>query len=156
MKHNRRSTFSNVLVFQTSGDISSKIEAFLILIFVSTPSSSSYVNCPCLMSSWILIIFSAGLSRISEKLPSWCFKCSFHLWSLYSWLAAFVFTHVVIFLLLISFTVCYANRDCLFSSEFLISLIWTWVYFSYSSWYDCSLRTFLSFCILAFVGFFIK
>ena len=45
---------SNSLVFHTSWSISSSPVAFHFLIFLSTESSSSYVNCPSLMSSWLL------------------------------------------------------------------------------------------------------
>ena len=40
--------------------ISSSPAAFLFLIFLSTESSSSCVNCPSLISSWLLIIFMIG------------------------------------------------------------------------------------------------
>ena len=60
---------------------------------------------------------------------------------------------VVLFLLLTSFTVCHAIRDCLSSTEFLILLIWPWMYSIYSfcnifiRWF-C---VFLSFWALALV-----
>ena len=42
---------SGVIEFHTSGGISSSPAVFLFLIFLSTESSSSGVNCPSLMSS---------------------------------------------------------------------------------------------------------
>ena len=51
---------SNCLVFHTSGSISSNPAAFLFLIFLSTESSSSCVNCPRLMSNCLLIILVIG------------------------------------------------------------------------------------------------
>ena len=46
--------------------------AFLFLIFLSTESSSSYVNCPSLMSNWLLIIFVIG-----SCVTFGCFLCKF-------------------------------------------------------------------------------
>ena len=42
---------SNFLVFDTSGGISSSPVAFLFLIFLSSKSISSSVNCPSLLFS---------------------------------------------------------------------------------------------------------
>ena len=52
---------SNFLAFNTSGSISSRTAAFLFLIFLSTTLSSSYINCPSLMSSWLQILLANGL-----------------------------------------------------------------------------------------------
>ena len=52
----RKSMSSNSLIFHTSGGISSSPAAFLFLIFLSTELSSSYINCPSLMSYCLLII----------------------------------------------------------------------------------------------------
>ena len=81
-------------------------------------------------------------------------KGSFHFWSLSSCLAAFSFAFEVFFLLLTSFTIFHTIHDCLSSTEFLILFIWPWMYSS-CSYLVCvsSLWAFLSFCILAFVGF---
>ena len=53
----------------------------------------------------------------------------------------------VLFFLLISFTVGHTIWDCLSSTEFLILLIWPWMYSI------CSLCAYLSFCTLVLVGF---
>ena len=53
--HNRRSKSSNFLVFHSSGGISSRPSDFVPLIFVSTMLNSSFVNCPSLISTWLLI-----------------------------------------------------------------------------------------------------
>ena len=50
----------------------------LPIMFFSTVSSSSSINCPSLMSSWLGIIFSVDLSVISREFPSRFLKCSFH------------------------------------------------------------------------------
>ena len=96
-------------------------------------SSSSSVNCPSLISSWLLLFicflfvffflfFSVALSVISGGFPSRLLKCSFHFCNLSSWLAAFRF------LSLTSFSACHSNRYFLSTTEFLISLIWLWMY----------------------------
>ena len=46
----RRNMLPNFLVFHTAGDISSSPAAFLFLIFLSGKSSTSYINCPSLIS----------------------------------------------------------------------------------------------------------
>ena len=55
--HNRRRMSSTFLVLHTSGDISWGPVAFLLLIVFSTASSSSSVNCPSLIASWLSITF---------------------------------------------------------------------------------------------------
>ena len=114
---------SNFLVFHTSGGISSKPAAFIFLIFLSTISSSSCVNCPSLMSSGLLIIFVIGLFVTLGDFPSRFPKCFFHSCICSSWLAAFSLALAVLFLLLTSSTVCHAILDCLSSTESLILVI---------------------------------
>ena len=85
---------------------------------------------------------------ISVGFPSRFLKCSYHFWNLSFWLAAFSFVLGVLFLPPTSLTVCHANRDCMFSKEFLILLIWSWMHSSYSFF-----PSLLSFSALAFIGF---
>ena len=83
--HNRRSMFSNFFVFHTSGSNFIESGCFSASdFFFRTVSNSFSVNCPCLMSTWLLIISSASLPAV--------LKCSLHFWSLPSWLVAFSFT----------------------------------------------------------------
>ena len=51
-----RSKSSNFLVCYISGGISLSLAAFLLLIFVSTTPSSSWIKCLSFISSWQLII----------------------------------------------------------------------------------------------------
>ena len=113
---------SNLLVFHTSGGILSRPAAFLFLVFVSTTSSSSCVNCPSLMSSWFLI-FVIGSSVTLGDFPSRFLMCSFRKCIRFSWLAAFSFALAELFILLTSFTVCHAIQDFLSSTECQILLI---------------------------------
>ena len=97
------------------------------------------------MSSWLLIIFAISSSV----------TCYFHRCICASWLEFFSLSLAVLFLLLTSFTVCYAILDCLPSTESLISLIWFGMYFVSSFRYafvgsNCA---FLSFWALILVGF---
>ena len=110
---------SNSLVFHTSSSV-----AFLFLIFLSTESSSSCVNCPSLMSNCLLIILVIGSCVTFREFPSKFSKCCFHSCIRSSWLVAFSLDFTVFFLLLTSFTVCHAILDCLSSTESLILLIW--------------------------------
>ena len=66
-------------VWNTSGGISSRLAAFLFLIFLSTTSNSSLVSCPSLMSSWLLIIFVIGLAVTLRDFSSRFLKCSSHM-----------------------------------------------------------------------------
>ena len=84
------SKLSDFLVFHTSGGISSRLAVFLLLIFVSA-TLNSWVNCPCLMLSWLLIIFVIGLSVTLGNFPNTFLKCFFHICIHSSWLAAFSF-----------------------------------------------------------------
>ena len=133
---------SNFLVFHTS----SSPAAFLFSIFPSITSSSSRVKCPCLISSWLLIIFAMYSSATFGGFPSKFSKCCFHRCIRFSLLAAFSLALAVFFLQLTSFTVCHAIQDSLSSTESLILLIWFWMYSA------CSFRytLFSSFCVLSF------
>ena len=106
----------NSLVFHSSGGISSSPAALLFLIFLSTESSSSCMNCHSLISSWLLIIFVTGSSVTFSGFPSKFSKCCFHRCIRSSWLAAFSLALAVLFLLLTLFTVCHAIIDCLSST----------------------------------------
>ena len=150
----RGSKSSNFLVFHISGSISLRSAAFLFLIFLSSTLSSSWVNCLSLMSSWLLIIFVIGLSITLGEFPRRFMKCSFPMCNRSSCLATFSLALEVLFLLLTFFTICLAIRDCITSTEFLILLIWHWMYFICSFWY--ALSSFLwvfSFWALVLVGF---
>ena len=71
---------------------------------------------------------------ISGGFLSRFFKCSFHSWSLSSWLAAVSFALEALFCLLASFMVCYAHHDCLFSwskltgaaeyTDYILAFLW--------------------------------
>ena len=74
----------NFLVFQTSEGILSGHDAFLLLIFSNTSSSSSIVKYRSFVS-WSFMIFWIGLSMISGGFLSRFLKC------LSFWLAAFSF-----------------------------------------------------------------
>ena len=104
--------------------------------FLCTKSFSSCVNCPNLMSSWLLITFMIGPSVTFGRFPSEFSKCCFHRCIRSSRLVAFSLSFAVLFLLLTSFTVCHAILDCLSSTVFLILLIWFCMYsvcsFSYT------------------------
>ena len=112
--------------------------AFLFLIFLSTESSSSYVNCPSLMSNCLLIILVIG-----SCVTFWGFLSKFSKY----WLVAFSLAFAVFFPLLISFTVCHAILDRLSSTETLILLIWFWMYSV------CSFRYMLANSFCAFLSF---
>ena len=114
--------------FWWAGGGSSSPAAFLFLIFLSNKSSSSCVNCPSLMSSWLLIIFVIGLSVTFRGFPSKLSKYCFHRCIRSSWLADFSLALAGLFLLLTSFTVCNAILDYLSSIESLILLIWFCIY----------------------------
>ena len=137
---------SNSFVFHNSGRILSSAAAFLLLIFLSTKSSSC-VNCPTLMSTWLQIIFVIGSSVAFGIVSNKFSKCCFYTCIRSSSLAAFSLVLAVIFLLLILFAVCHAMLDCLSLTESLILLIW------FSMYSVCSFRYMLvnSFC--AFLSF---
>ena len=104
------------------------------------------------MSTWRLIIFVLGWSITLGEFPSKFLKCSFDICIRSSLLSAFSFALEVLFLLLTSFIVCHAIRGYLSSTEFLILLIWPWMY-SFCYVFVSSLCAFLSFCALVFVEF---
>ena len=143
----RSSMSSNSLVLHTSGIISSSAAAFLFLIFRSTYSSSSCVNCPSLMFKCLLIILVSCITfgDFPSKFSKYCFhRCvrSFSLIALYLSFAMLFFLHT-------SFTVCHAILDSLSSTESLILLIWFSMY-SVSSFRHILVN---SFC--AFLGFWV-
>ena len=117
--------------------------------------SSSCVNCPSLRSNWLIIIFVIGSCVTFAGVPSKFSKCCFHRCIRSSWLVAFSLAFAVLFLLLSSFTVCYAILDCLSSTEFLILLIWYFMYSicSFRYMFTNSFCAFLSFWALILVGF---
>ena len=148
---------SNCLVFHTSGGISTSLAAFLFLIFLCTESSSSCINGPSLMSDCLLIILVTGSCVTFGGFLSKFSKCCFHRYIHSSWPVAFSLALAVLFLLLTSFTVCYAILDCLSSTESLILSIWFCMYSVCSFRYMLanSFCAFLSFKALVLVGFFL-
>ena len=89
---------SNFLVFNTSGDISSRSAAFLFFIVLSTTSSFCCVNCHSLMSSWLLIFFVIVSFVTFGNFPSRFLKCWFHNCISSSWLSAFSLALAVLFI----------------------------------------------------------
>ena len=92
---------------------------------------------------------------IFREFPSRYLKCSFHKCICSSWLAAFSFALEVLFLLLTSFTVCHAIRDCLSSTKCRTILIWSWMnsVCSFRQTFLSSLCAFLTFWAVALVEF---
>ena len=148
---------SSFLVFHTSWGISSSPTAFLFWFFLSTESSSSWVNDLSLMSNCLLIILVIGSWVISGGFPSKFSKCCFHRCIRFSWLVAFSLALAVLFILLTSFIVCHAILDCLSSTKSLILSIWFCMYSVCSFRYMLtnSFCAFLSFRELVLVGFFL-
>ena len=107
------------------------------------------------MSSWLLIIFVIGSSVTFGGFPSKFSKCCFHRCIHSSWLVAFSLTLAVLFLLFTLFTVCYANLDCLSSTESLILLIFFWDVFYLFFLVYVSLFCALNFWALILIGFFL-
>ena len=142
---------SNSLVFYPPGTIWSSSTAFLFLIFLSSESSYSCVNCPNLMSNCLQIIILISSCVTFGEFPSKFLKC-FHSCIRSSWLVAFSLAFAVFFPLLTSFTVCNAILDWLSSTESLILLIrfcmYSVCYFSYML--ANSFCAFLSFRTLVF------
>ena len=122
------SVSSNFLVVHTSEGISSSPAAFLSLIFLSTESSSSWVNGPSLMSNCLLIILVFGSCVTFGGFPSRFSKCCFNRCIRSCWLVAFSLALAMLFLLLPSFIVCHVILDCPSSSESLILSIWFCMY----------------------------
>ena len=92
---------------------------------------------------------------VSERFSDRYLKCSFLFRSLSSYQVTFSFALAVIVLTLTSFGICHIIPDCQYSTEFLILLIWPWIYSHWSFWYMlvCSFLALLSSCRLEFVGF---
>ena len=133
----RSSMSSNCLVFHTSWGILSTPAAFLFLIFLSTESSSFWVNGPSFMSNCLLIILVIGSCVTFGGFPSKFSKCCFHRCIHSCWLVAFSSALAVLFLLLTSFIVWHAILNCLSSTESLILSIWFCMYSVCSFRYDC-------------------
>ena len=95
---------------------------FAFNFFFWTTSSSSSINCPSLMCSWPLIIFDGFISDFK--------KVSKPILKIFLPVLKFFF-----FLPLTLFTASYANRDCSYSTKFLILLIWSCMYSSSPFWY---------------------
>ena len=148
---------SNCLVVHTSGGISSNPAAFLFVIFLSTESSSSCVNCPNFMSDCLQIILVIGSCVTFGGFPSKFLKCCFHSCIRSSWMVAFSLAFAVLFLLLTSFTLFHAILDRLSSTESLILLIWFWMYSvcCFRHMLSNSFCAFLSFRALILVGFYL-
>ena len=143
----RSSMSSNCLIFHTSGGISSIPAAFLLLIFLSTESSSSWVNGPSLMTNCLLIIIVIGSCVTFGGFPSKFWKCYFH-WCIRScWSVASSLALSKLFLLLTSFIVCHGILACLSSTESLILSIWFCIY------YVCSFRYMFANSFCAFLNF---
>ena len=155
--HCRSSMSSNCLVFHTSVGISPSPTAFLFLIFLGTKSSSSWVNGPSLMSNCLLIILVIDSCVTFREFPSKFSKCCFHRCIRSSCLVAFSLASSVLFILLPSFTVCYAILYCLSSTESLILSIWFCMY-SVCSFTEMLIDSFcasLSFWAMILVMFFL-
>ena len=104
-------------------------QALLLSYFNFFSTETSYcVNCPSLISSWLLIIFEVVSCVTFGAFPSKFSKCCFHRCIRSSRLVAFSLSLAGLFLLLTSFTVCHAILDCLYSAGSLVLLIWFWVY----------------------------
>ena len=131
-----RSMLLNFFVFHTSRGISSRLSTLLFLIFLSTKSSSSCVNCPSLTFSWLQIISLIGSSIIFTDFPSKFLKCCFHRCICSSWLVTFSLALAVLFLLLTLFTVCHVILDCVLQLSLL----------SYWSDFGCILFVLLGIC----------
>ena len=146
---------SNSLVSQTSGVISSSPAVFLFLVFLSSESIFSYVNCYSLMSNCLQIILVIGSCVAFAGFPSKFSKCCSPSCIRSSWLVAFSLAFAVLFFLLTSFTVCDAILDCLSSTESLILPIWFCMHSVCSFRYRLSYSfcAFLSFRALILVGF---
>ena len=59
-----------------------RVSDFIFSIIVS---SSSFLNSHSMMSTWLWIIFSIGLSLISGGFPGRFLKYAFHFWNLLDW-----------------------------------------------------------------------
>ena len=145
---------SNFLVFYTSGGISSSPAAFIFLIFLCTKSSSSSINCPSLISSWLLIIFVIGSSITFGGFQSKFSKCCFHRCIRSSWLVVFFLALVVLTLPSTHFVYCLPCYPRLFMFSRVSNLIDLILYVC-SCMYTLanSFCALLSFWVLILVGF---
>ena len=148
---------SEQYVVELSADISSSTAAFLFLLFLTTESSSSWVNGPSLMSNCSLIFRVIGSCVTFGRFPSRYSKCCFHSFILSCWFVVFNLALAVLFLLPTSFIICNAILDCLLSTESLILSIWFCMYSVCSFIYILaySFCVFFSFRAFVFVGFFL-
>ena len=153
---------SNCLVFHTSRGISSSPAAFRFLFFLSTESSSSWVNGPSLMSNCLQIILVIGSCVTFDGFPSRFSKCCFHVFILSCWFVAFNLALAVLSLPITSFIICHSILHCLSSTESLILSMYSVC--SFRCMYSvCSFRymransfyPFFSFRAFVFVGFFL-
>ena len=112
--HISRNMLSNFLVIPPEVWKTIGPTTWLFILF-STASCFLSVNCPCLMSTLFVIIFSLCLSVISGWFSSRSWNVSFtSRVFLLAW-------QLLLFLLpLTSFTACHDNCDCLSSGKFLI------------------------------------
>ena len=97
--------------------------------------SSSSINCPSVMSSWLLLIFFHRFVCDFRKVSKQILKIFFSLLKFSSWLSTFSFSFELLFLMLNSSTAYHDNHDCQSSTMFLILFIWPWNYSSFSFWY---------------------
>ena len=117
----KQSMLSNFLVFHTLGGILSKLAAFFLLIFPhSFPAGYLWFQKCSWEDSW------KDLSTSEVILLGWHLQVS---WDAFPPLT--------------SFTVCHASFDWLCSTEFLIWLIWHWIYSSCSFLFVLVLSRFL-------------
>ena len=96
----RRSISSNFPIFYTFGGISSRIAAFLLLIFLCITSKFSYINCPSLMSSRLQMIFVIGSSvtgGFSKQIFEILFSQVYSFILGFFWLTFFIFHDVTFF-----------------------------------------------------------
>ena len=124
---------------------------FMFLIIVRTTSSSSRVNSPILISSWL------GLSVTLRYFLIRFLKWSLHICIRSPWLVAFSLALKVFFFLLTLFTVCRTIQDCI-SSEFLIYwsaleciLFQTLIFSIFTTLFHCF--TIESLCALDYMNF---
>ena len=99
------------------------------------------------MSYWLIIIFVIRSYETFGCFPSKFLKCCFRRCVRSSYRVAFSLAFVVLFLLLNSFTVCYAILEILSLTESLILLIWFCMYSV------CSFRYILANSFCAFLSF---
>ena len=141
-------------MFHTSGNISSRPAAFLLLFYYGDTLNSSSINGPSLIYYWQLINFVIGLLMTIGESSNRFLKCSFEICIPSSCLTNFSFALKVLFLLLTSFIACHAIRDCQSYTKRHILLIWHWIY--YCCYFDVYYLVFFVpsyVSVLWFVGF---